>query len=159
MQLLVHLTGMQICRWCGWLQHDDVIKWKHFPRYWPFARGIDRLPFCSWRGLVWGVIRTKPLWCHYDEAPCMTRPHLDLANSGSGCFSTQCCFEITHVFFPRWPPVIRKWSKYQHQNLSFALKISFQVKILEKCHADLKLEWRCNMNIDKVGNVLHLRFT
>ena len=20
--------------------HDDVIKWKHFPRYWPFARGI-----------------------------------------------------------------------------------------------------------------------
>ena len=23
-------------------QHDDVIKWKHFPRYWPFARGIHR---------------------------------------------------------------------------------------------------------------------
>ena len=22
----------------GW--HDDVIKWKHFPRYWPFVRGI-----------------------------------------------------------------------------------------------------------------------
>ena len=22
--------------------HDDVIKWKHFPRYWPFVRGIDR---------------------------------------------------------------------------------------------------------------------
>ena len=20
--------------------HDDVIKWKHFPRYWPFMRGI-----------------------------------------------------------------------------------------------------------------------
>ena len=19
--------------------HDDVIKWKHFPRYWPFVRG------------------------------------------------------------------------------------------------------------------------
>ena len=24
--------------------HDDVIKWKHFPRYWPFARGIHRSP-------------------------------------------------------------------------------------------------------------------
>ena len=24
--------------------HDDVIKWKHFPRYWPFERGIHRLP-------------------------------------------------------------------------------------------------------------------
>ena len=22
--------------------HDDFIKWKHFPRYWPFVRGIDR---------------------------------------------------------------------------------------------------------------------
>ena len=22
--------------------HDDVIKWKHFPRYWPFAWGIHR---------------------------------------------------------------------------------------------------------------------
>ena len=25
----------------GWA-HDDVIKWKHFPRYWPFLRGIHR---------------------------------------------------------------------------------------------------------------------
>ena len=25
--------------------HDDVIKWKHFPHYWPFIRGIHR-----WRG-------------------------------------------------------------------------------------------------------------
>ena len=24
------------------LKHDDVIKWKHFPRYWPFVRGIHR---------------------------------------------------------------------------------------------------------------------
>ena len=22
--------------------HDDVIKWKHFPRNWPFVRGIHR---------------------------------------------------------------------------------------------------------------------
>ena len=26
----------------GNLYHDDVIKWKHFPRYWPFVRGIHR---------------------------------------------------------------------------------------------------------------------
>ena len=25
------------------LTHDDVIKWKHFPCYWPFVRGIHRL--------------------------------------------------------------------------------------------------------------------
>ena len=27
--------------------HDDVIKWKHFPRYWPFVRGIHRTPVKS----------------------------------------------------------------------------------------------------------------
>ena len=25
-----------------WSSHDDVIKWKHFPRYWPFVPGIHR---------------------------------------------------------------------------------------------------------------------
>ena len=38
-------------------QLDDVIKWKHFPRYWPFVRGIRRSPVNSplkgqWRGAV-----------------------------------------------------------------------------------------------------------
>ena len=37
--------------------HDDVIKWKHFPRYWPLVRGIHRSPVNSphkgqWRGTV-----------------------------------------------------------------------------------------------------------
>ena len=34
--------------------HDDVIKMKHFPSYWPFVRGIHRSPVnsphkCQWR--------------------------------------------------------------------------------------------------------------
>ena len=28
-------------------EHDDVIKWKHFLRYWPFVRGIHRSPVNS----------------------------------------------------------------------------------------------------------------
>ena len=37
--------------------HHDVIKWKHFPRYWPFVRGIYRSPVNSphkgqWRGAL-----------------------------------------------------------------------------------------------------------
>ena len=27
--------------------HDDVMKWKHLPRYWPFLRGIHRSPVNS----------------------------------------------------------------------------------------------------------------
>ena len=44
------------------LTHDDVIKWKHFPRYWPFVSGIHRSPKDSphtgqWRGaLIFSLI-------------------------------------------------------------------------------------------------------
>ena len=31
--------------------HDDVIKWKHFPRNWPFVRGIHR-DKGQWRGAL-----------------------------------------------------------------------------------------------------------
>ena len=41
----------------NWQNHDDVIKWKHFPRYWTFVRGIHRGPVNSphkgqWRGAM-----------------------------------------------------------------------------------------------------------
>ena len=45
--------------------HDDVIKWKHFPRHWPFVRGIHRSPVNSlhkgqWRGaLMFCLICTR----------------------------------------------------------------------------------------------------
>ena len=36
------------------INHDDVIKWKHFPRYWPFVRRIHRSPVNSPRKGQWG---------------------------------------------------------------------------------------------------------
>ena len=45
--------------------HADVIKWKHFARYWPFVRGIHRSPVNSphkgqWRwALVFSLICTR----------------------------------------------------------------------------------------------------
>ena len=54
--------GMLIYNWFPkWRKmfrlHDDVIKWKHFPRNWPFLRGIHRSPGNSphkgqWRGAL-----------------------------------------------------------------------------------------------------------
>ena len=35
--------------------HDDVIKWKHFPRNWPFVRGIHRSPVNSPHKGQWRV--------------------------------------------------------------------------------------------------------
>ena len=34
------------------LVHDDVIKWEHFLRYWPFLRGIHRSHKDQWRGVL-----------------------------------------------------------------------------------------------------------
>ena len=42
--------------------HDDVIKWKHFPRYWPFVRGIHR-----WIPLT--KASDAHLWCFLWSAP------------------------------------------------------------------------------------------
>ena len=39
-----HLTPVELL--AGWI-HDDLIKWKHLPRYWPFVRGIHRSPVNS----------------------------------------------------------------------------------------------------------------
>ena len=73
---------------CSCINHDDVIKWKHFPRNWPFARGIHRSSVNSphkdqWRGALifffdlhlnirlskqswgwWFETLSRPLWRH-----------------------------------------------------------------------------------------------
>ena len=50
-----HMTALH--HWCITGAYDDVMKWKHFPRYWPFVRGIQRSPVNSphkgqWRGAL-----------------------------------------------------------------------------------------------------------
>ena len=57
--------------------NDDVIKWKHFPRYWPFVGGIRRSPVNSphkgqWRGaLIFSLIcawKKNKHWVNTREA-------------------------------------------------------------------------------------------
>ena len=55
--------------------HDDVMKWKHFPRYWPFVRRIHRSPVNSshkgwWhRALMLSLICTRiNSWVNNGEA-------------------------------------------------------------------------------------------
>ena len=61
MQLSAIITQSNITWFCIWYDndwgHDDVIKWKHFRRYWPFVRGIHRSPVNfphkgQWRGAL-----------------------------------------------------------------------------------------------------------
>ena len=45
------------------IQHDDVIKWEDFPRYWPFVRGIHRSPVNSPHKGQWRRALTFSLIC------------------------------------------------------------------------------------------------
>ena len=47
-----HSTQTRVIYWVDygwhiWSEDDDVIKWKHFPRYWPFVRVSPRSPVNS----------------------------------------------------------------------------------------------------------------
>ena len=67
--------------WFWWI-HDDVIKWKYFPRYWPFVQGIHRSPVNSphkdqWRGalmssLIYAWVKG---WVNNREAGDLRRHH------------------------------------------------------------------------------------
>ena len=48
---------------CIMYVHDDVIKWKHFPRYWPFVLGIHRSPVNSPHKGQWGGALVFSLIC------------------------------------------------------------------------------------------------
>ena len=53
---ICRLIKIGICRRSS-ADHDEIIKWKHFPRYWPFVRRIHRSPVNShrkgqWRGTL-----------------------------------------------------------------------------------------------------------
>ena len=64
------------------VNHDDVIKWKHFPRNWPFVREIHRSPVNfphkgQWRGalmfsLIYAWIND---WVNNHEAGDLRRQH------------------------------------------------------------------------------------
>ena len=66
----------------SFLSHDDVIRWKHFPRYCPFVRGIRQSPVNfphkgQWRGsLMFSLICAWiNAWINNREAGDLTRHH------------------------------------------------------------------------------------
>ena len=71
--LLINFAYIISCNF--YTYHDDVIKWKHFPRNWPFVRGIHRSPVNSphkgqWRGAFMFSLISAELngWVSNDEA-------------------------------------------------------------------------------------------
>ena len=106
---------LERCKWHCWLwvsydvgyqhvpnlaAHDDVIKWKYFPRYWPFVRGIHRSPVTrsfdvffdlrlnerlrkqSWGW--WFETPSRPLWRHSNDFSRWWQWHIFATNNYYG---------------------------------------------------------------------------
>ena len=86
MAMDVHWNCVRKWRLCI-TDHDDVIKWKHFPRYWPFVRGIHRSPVNSphkgqWRGYLMLSLTCAWIngWVNNREAGDLRRTHVSYLN-------------------------------------------------------------------------------
>ena len=81
------------------MHHDDVIKWKHFPRYWLFVRGIHRSSVNSphkgqWRGALMSSLTCAWIngWVSNREAGDLRRhrAHYDVTVMAF-CWILACC--------------------------------------------------------------------
>ena len=93
--------------------HDDVIKWKHFPRYLPFVRGIHRSPVNSphkgqWRGVLKFSLICARIngWVNNREAGDLRRHQAHCDVIVMLCQSTAC-----NGLNPLWPKntIWRRW--------------------------------------------------
>ena len=84
------LTNIVVCRvvylQLGWgvlnqlppcRYHDDVIEWKHYPRYWPFVRRIQQSPVDSLHKGYWRALMFS-LTCAWANGWTNTRDSVDL---------------------------------------------------------------------------------
>ena len=82
--------------------HDDVIKWKHFPRYWPLVRGIHRSPVNSphkgqWRGALMFTLICARIngWVNNLEAGDLRRYRLH--------YDVIVVIVVSYIVFPHFP--------------------------------------------------------
>ena len=114
---------------CTW--HDDVIKRKHFPRYWPFVRGIHRSPVNSphkgqWRwALMFSLICVCIKgWVNDREAGDLKRYHAH--------------YDVT-VMWARWMKKKTSQNSFVDNKPIFTIEIShpnnlFLKKMLHRLH-------------------------
>ena len=68
--------------------HDDVIKWKHYPRYWPFVWGIHRSPVNSPHKGQWCGALMFSLICAWINGWVNNREAGDLRRQRTHCDAT-----------------------------------------------------------------------
>ena len=124
------------------VSHDDVIKWKHFPRYWPFVGGIHRSPVNSphkgqWRrALMFSLICAwTDSWANNGDAGDLRRHRANydvivISSYEALKHTTGPCFNIRQDIVRS-----RKVSKRQdlHSRLYHRTKIWLACQISKRC--------------------------
>ena len=104
--------------------HDDVIKWKHFPRNWPFVRGIHRSPVNSphkgqWRGALMFYLICVWIngWVNNREAGDLRRHlgHYDVSVM-LGRVAYICTTKLGRYWFRQWLVICFVTSYYLNQH-------------------------------------------
>ena len=123
--------------------HDDVIKWKHFPRYWPFVRGIHRSPVNSphkgqWRGALMFTLICARIngWVNNREAGDLRRypAHCDvIVMCWKVQFTTHCRINETQPSQCNHHTMDLLWEKFQWILTLYINPISFQSKASVVC--------------------------
>ena len=98
LQLRAHTRYWNVPRVGYRLMHDELIKWKNFPRHWPFLRGIHWSPVNSlhkgqWRGALMFSLICAWIhgWVNNGDAGDLRRhrAHYDGRMRSMSCMSTQ----------------------------------------------------------------------
>ena len=74
--------------------HDDVIKWKHFPRYWPCVQGIHRSPVNSPHKGQW-----RELWCFLWSEPEQQHENLGISLNSLDIPEWDLCWRKNNIYF------------------------------------------------------------
>ena len=115
--------------------HDDVIKWKNLPRYWPFVRGIHRSSVNSphkvqWRGaLVFSLISALTHRCanHRGTGDLRRhRAHYDVTVMWVPSYFWEIKMSNTRIFnvLPYFLPAVHRYQKpvarkYQYTDINY----------------------------------------
>ena len=120
--------------------HDDVIKWKHFPRNWPFVRGIHRSPVNSphkgqWRGALMFSLICAGIndWVNNREAGDLrrNRAHYDVIVM---VIAVLIVFEIW--IFSLFKSISVKgivWPSLSSSTVTNQILLSFEIRFMLRC--------------------------
>ena len=114
--------------------HDDVIKWKHFPRYWPFVRGIHRSPMNSPHKGQGGGALVFSLICVWIDGWVNDREADDLRGYRAHYDATVMSLNTEiYRYLPIWVRVW--WMIYSEMtNLAISLRTFVHPRVTVSCH-------------------------